>query len=857
MSHGVGAALAGAALTLAAMVPLTGTARAAAPMEIWVSPGGNDAADGSAVAPLRTITAAWARVPAGAPLTQGVIITLAPGEYPRASMPNYWENRHGTDAAGIVIRSGGAARSAVLRGDLNMFNVEHLTVQGVVLAPGGDAFHCEQCGHVAIVDSELDGGGAAQEVVKVNQSHDIELRGDEIHGAWDNDVDFVAVQHAKVVGNLIHGAGDWCAYAKGGSTDIEVRGNEIHSCGTGGFTAGQGSGLEFLVPPWLTYEATDVVVADNFVHDTEGAAFGVNGGHNVTIVNNWATRVGSRSHLLEVTFGYRSCDGNSARCAELLRQGAWGTSVAGGSVSANIPDSGVVIRDNRIVNPPGFSARWQHLEVSNPRTNSGSAIGPSPARTDEGLVITGNVIRNGGADMPLGIDDSQVCIPANPTCTGAGIWRDNDINGPTEVPVPTGLPPASGPASSSPGDVLVPIDPARVFDSRIAGVGMVSGRMVGGTSRTVPVRDGRDIITGAVTRVDAVPAGATSVVYNLTIADTAGTGWLTVSRGGAPRPFTSVVNWQRGGQESANSMIVDVGVDRTVTVHAAGGSAEVIIDIVGYFVPADARPSGGGFTPVAPQRAYDSRTDLDLAPAARPLANGTHRTIDTRGAGVPAGALAAAYTVTAVDTAGPGYFAVTAGHAPSFNASTVNWGTSGDIVANGMIAPLAVDGSLEVFAVGGSADVVIDIVGYFTALDTTPTAATFHAAGPARTYDSRIPVVGGGALQGGAADRRVSVADGRDGFTWALVALDVVPADASAVVFNATVDDTRVGAGFLSVRPGDASGPPATSTVNWPGPGTIRAHGSTVVLGADRTISLRTGGPTSAEAIIDVVGYYA
>ncbi len=397
--------------------------------EIVVSPTGSDAAVGTRAAPLRTLAAAWAKVPSGAPLAAPVTITLLAGTYAASTMPNYWEHRIGTAAAPITIRADGPGRPVTLRGDLNVFDVHHLTVTGVRIAPGGDAFHCEQCTHVTLDDVELDGTGGAWDLLKVNQSSDVTVRNSFVHGAGDNAVDFVAVAHIVLADNVIADAGDWCAYAKGGSTDVLVTGNEISGCGTGGFTAGQGTGLEWMVAPWLTYEATDVVVRDNHVHDVEGAAFGVNGGSNVVIERNRAERVGRRSHLIEVTFGGRSCDGDAVRCRALLAQGAWGTATVGSDTYAHIPDRDVVIRDNVIVNPVGYRSQWQHFEISTPRTNTGPQVGPSPARTDTGLVITGNVIVNGDASMPLGIDDSVVCTPTNPTCTVAQIWRDNDING--------------------------------------------------------------------------------------------------------------------------------------------------------------------------------------------------------------------------------------------------------------------------------------------------------------------------------------------------------------------------------------------------------------------------------------------
>ncbi len=474
--------------------------------EYWVDPSlGDDSAAGTDSSPLRTVTEAWRRVPQGVTLTQGVTINLRAGEYPTGALPVYWENRHGTADAPIVLRAADAARSPVFRGDINMYDVEHLTIAGLTVAPGGDAFHCELCGNITVQDSLLDGRGpggsrAAHETYKANQSHDLVIRRNTILGAYDNAIDFVAVQRAVIQGNNLSEASDWCAYAKGGSTQVVVSGNEIHNCGTGGFTAGQGTGLEYMVAPWFTYEATDMTISGNYVHDTEGAAFGVNGGHNVVIADNVAARVGTRSHLVEVTYGYRSCDGNTARCQSLVDQGAWGTS--DGSVSVNIPDDHVSILRNTIVNPVGVQSQWQHLEISTPRTNPNTAqtTGPSPARTDTGLVVQGNTIRNGGADMPLGIDDSQVCTPSNPTCTVAQILRDNDINGPAVVPVPNAVP----------NGVPVPPDPVNPGATAPGAPSLRSLARGSGQVRVTwaaPASNGGSAITGYL--VTATPGGRT------------------------------------------------------------------------------------------------------------------------------------------------------------------------------------------------------------------------------------------------------------------------------------------------------------------------------------------------------------
>ena len=824
--------------------------------QLYVSPTGNDAAVGtSPTTPLRTVTAAWERIPRSTPLATGITINLAPGVYPRADMPHYWEDRHGTAEAPIVIRALGTPRSPVLLGDLNLFDISHLTIDGITVTPGGDGLHCEQCSHVTVTNSRLDGAGTAQETIKVNQSDHFNIIDSEIANADENVIDFVAVQHSLIERNLIHGAGDWCAYAKGGSIDIVVRSNEIHTCGTGGFTAGQGTGLEFMVAPWLTYEAEDVVLDGNFIHDTEGAAFGVNGGRNIMIENNVATRVGQRSHLIEVTFGYRSCDGNVTRCRLLLDQGAWGTDALGGT-AANIPDRDVTVRNNTLVNPPGFTSQWQHFEISTPRTNTGPLIGPSPARTDDGLSITGNTIRNGGPDMPLGVDDSEVCTPSDPTCTIAQVLRDNDINGAIAVPIPDRVPTPTPPAEPA-GMVFVPIDPTRAYDSRLEVAGVPSGPIASGTHRRVVVAHGRNLTTGAVTAPDAVPIGATEVAMNLTITDTAGAGFLTAIAGGTTQPATSLINWSGPGVTIANGAPIPLAADRSIEIFAGGGGqAAVVIDIVGFFLPEATPPVGAVFTPLNPTRAYDSRLDTARPLDARMVAPGTSRVIDVGAAipAIPAAATAIAFNVTAVDTGPVGFLSITPGDHTDFASSTLNWSSARDIVANGTVVQMDAARRITVFARGSATHVIIDVVGFYSAVSSTPDGALFHPVAPARAYDSRWTDYRLAPTEG---DRLISIADGHAGDTGALATPGVVPTTAIAVEFNLTITDTRGGAGFASIRPAWVSGTPATSTSNWPAATYTRANASLVVCDRQRLITARAGGDATTHIVLDTLGYYA
>ena len=414
--------------------------------QIWVDPAaGNDAnGGGSRAVAVRTLSEAWRRVPINVNLTTGFQINLTAGTYPESAVPIYWESRHGTQSAPILLKAIDGNGTARLP-NMNVYDCRHLYILGLdISSGGGDVLHLDSCSNVLLRDTTIRGLGeiasytVPQETLKVNQSQYIYVEHCDISGAWDNAVDFVSVQYGHVVGSRIHRSGDWAMYAKGGSASLTVAGNEFYDAGTGGFTAGQGTGFEFMVAPWLQYEAYDITFIDNVVHDTQGAGFGVNGGSNILMARNTLYRVGSRSHVIEVGFGSRSCDGNQAACRAYLAQGGWGTAVVGGDEP--IPNRNVFIYDNVVYNPDGYVSQWQQFAVAMPRTPSVGSNIPTPARADTNLQIRGNWIWNGAADHPLGIEQ---------TALAADVLAGNSIN--TVRPVLAD--PARGDYSLAPGVV--------------------------------------------------------------------------------------------------------------------------------------------------------------------------------------------------------------------------------------------------------------------------------------------------------------------------------------------------------------------------------------------------------------------
>ncbi|MCU1391681.1 MAG: hypothetical protein JWM34_109 [Ilumatobacteraceae bacterium] len=394
--------------------------------DIWVDPvHGNDSATGATRdTALKTVGAAWLLIPKGPTLTTGYRIMLGAGTYPTDGSVNYWEDRHGTDAAPIVLMAADGPHTARFDADINMFGVSHFALVGVDIIREGDVFHCEQCDHLLLRNAELSGGNGAHETVKINQSQYVTIEGNDIHGADDNNIDFVAVEHARVVGNKIHDAEDWCEYAKGGSAYIHIEDNEIFDCGTGGFAAGQGTGFQFMTAPWINYEAYGIDVIGNTIHDTDGAGLGVAGGYNIVMAHNTLYDIGHRSHTAEFVLGRRGCDGGTdPKCTANHDAGGWGSTAEEGQF---IPNKHVWFVDNLIVNPKDHPSMWQQFQIDGPTTPPASSGVPSPAIADDDLHIAGNVVWNGASDLPSGAGDG--CPDSNATCNEAQLRKDNAIN---------------------------------------------------------------------------------------------------------------------------------------------------------------------------------------------------------------------------------------------------------------------------------------------------------------------------------------------------------------------------------------------------------------------------------------------
>ena len=128
------------------------------------------------------------------------------------------------------------------------------------------------------------------------------------------------------------------------------------------------------------------------------------------------------------------------------------------------------------------------------------------------------------------------------------------------------------------------IDPARVYDSRyIPAVSAGVVPMVSGEGRTISVATAYAPNSATAVANGVVPAGATAIAYNLTIAETGPSGYLSVNPGTATSVTASTINWSATDTVLANGSVVKVDSLRQVKVFCFGSSTQVILDVVGFY----------------------------------------------------------------------------------------------------------------------------------------------------------------------------------------------------------------------------------------------------------------------------------
>ncbi len=249
------------------------------------------------------------------------------------------------------------------------------------------------------------------------------------------------------------------------------------------------------------------------------------------------------------------------------------------------------------------------------------------------------------------------------------------------------------------GATYDPVEPVRLLDTRADN----------GLDGPFTSRDPR---TWQITGREGIPADATAITGNLTVAGQTGNGYVAVGPDATASPTTSTINI-RVGDTRANGLTVKLGAPGTLSavyVSDSNRTTQLVLDVTGYYT---ANSSGARFYPLAPDRVLDSRdgTGLDgvfKAATARTLTIGSQ-------VGVPADAAAVTGNLTVVGQTKAGYAAMTQLTTSNPTTSTLNFPV-GQTRANGVTGPLSPSGTVGLVykaGAGATTDLVLDITGYF------------------------------------------------------------------------------------------------------------------------------------------------
>ena len=342
--------------------------------------------------------------------------------------------------------------------------------------------------------------------------------------------------------------------------------------------------------------------------------------------------------------------------------------------------------------------------------------------------------------------------------------------------------------------------------------------------------------------VGSVPANATAVILNVTAVDETTAGFFTVYPTGGTVPTASNLNWV-AGETVPNLVSVGLSATGSVTIFNGLGSADAVVDLEGYFAPSSAG-TAGQFAPVVPARITDTRAGSGQPNAGMKLAAGTTLNVQVTGVGgIPStGVTAVVLNTTVTDTTTAGFLTVFPTGTTLPTASNLNW-TAGVTVPNRVMVPVGTGGKVSFYNGLGSADVIVDVNGYFT--DSSAAGAQFVALAPTRIVDTRN---GTGAPQAplGAGKMVVQVA-GNGGVPTAASAIPP-----KAVVLNVTVTNPTA-ASDLIVWP-DGASQPLASDLNFVAGQTV-PNLVVVQLSASGQVDIFNAFG-STHVIVDVVGWY-
>ncbi|HUY96389.1 MAG TPA: hypothetical protein VMW47_01985, partial [Verrucomicrobiae bacterium] len=262
-----------------------------------------------------------------------------------------------------------------------------------------------------------------------------------------------------------------------------------------------------------------------------------------------------------------------------------------------------------------------------------------------------------------------------------------------------------------------PITPVRIADTRTGSGQPDAGTPLASKSTTALT------VTGT---TSGVPSTASAVVLNVTVVAPTASGFVTAWPAGASQPTASNLNFVTG-ETVANRVIVGVGTSGQIDLYNSFGTTQVVVDVDGWYTGNTTGATGGAYYPLTPVRIVDTRSSF----GGTTIGGGSTASFTLAGAGgIPStGASAAVMNVTAIGSGPSGYLTVYPSSATKPTASDVNWPAIPSVaVPNLTQEGLGTAGAISIFnGSSGSANVLVDVFGYFGASNVTGVGLTAAA----------------------------------------------------------------------------------------------------------------------------------
>jgi Leucine Rich repeats (2 copies)/Leucine rich repeat N-terminal domain len=375
------------------------------------------------------------------------------------------------------------------------------------------------------------------------------------------------------------------------------------------------------------------------------------------------------ARLLDTRAGGTTVDGNFAATGAIAASTNFPFTVLG---RGGVPSSGVgaVVLNVMAVNPnaPGYLTAWPSCSARPLASNLNFAI----LQTVANLTVVGT-----GCDATSNLFTSSG--PTNVTVDVVGYFKT--------------------------GPDVTPLVPARLLDTR-PGTTTIDGI---GAGVGTPAAGGR--IDLQVSGRAGIPStGAAAVALNVTATDAANPGYATIWPTDQAKPLASNLNFVPG-QTIPNLVISKLSSAGQISLYNSV-AVDLIADVTAWF------PTSADLVPITPARLVDTRTGFNTidgqSAGGGPLKSTQSFQFQTAGrGGVPGyGVNAVVLNVTVTNPSSAGSLTIWPSYQGQPQAANLNF-VPGQTVPNLVIVSSYYYGSMNIAISAGTADVVVDVVGWF------------------------------------------------------------------------------------------------------------------------------------------------